>query len=189
MIRPTLLIAMLLAAAGCTSDSGERAEASGGESGTANATARGGEADLADVSEYRLTMDNMDKYFAAQRSIALKAKDLSPAEREAMDMGDGNDSLDEMARKIEANPMFRSALRDAGMSPREFATHTFAMLQTAMAAGVLQMRPNDNQDSLAREMKASLENIKFYRDNEAEITRKQQALEAELRQAGALEPS
>ena len=187
MIRTRLLFLALLFAAAC----GPKDEAPPADAGATSGTATAGssEDDLADVSEYRLTMDKMDKYFAAQRNIALKVKDLSPAEREAIDIGDANDSLDDMARKMEANPAMRSALREAGMSPREFATHTVSMMQTAMAAGVLQMRPNDNQDSLAREMKASMENIKFFRENEAELTRKQQALEAELRKMGALEPS
>ena len=83
----------------------------------------------------------------------------------------------------------RDGLREANLSSREFATLTMAMLQAGMAASVLQMRPNDNQDSLAREMKASMENIRFLRENEAELTRRQQELESELREMGALDES
>ena len=55
-----------------------------------------------------------------------------------------------------------SAIRGAGLSPREFTVITMAMMQTAMAARVAQMRRNDNQDSLIREMKANPDNVKFW---------------------------
>ena len=61
---------------------------------------------------------------------------------------------------------------------------TISMMQTAMAAGVAKMRPNDNQDSLIREMKANPDNIKFYNENEAEITRKSTQLAAEMKKLG-----
>ncbi len=77
-----------------------------------------------------------------------------------------------MVRRIESEPMMVGAIRQAGLSPREFTMITMAMMQTAMAAGVAQMRPNDNQDSLIREMKANPENVKFWKANEAELTQK-----------------
>ena len=147
------------------------------------------EEDLADLSKYQLTMAKYDKYLAAQRSIALKAKSLSPAEKQAMkarqESRDNSDAtLDEMAKNIEAEPMMVAAIRDAGLSAREFAVLTMSIMQTAMAASVVKMRPTDNQDSLIREMKANPANVKFFRDNEAALTKKQQDLEAEMKRLG-----
>ena len=191
MTRETLLVAMLLAAAGCASDAGERAETSDAEAGASGATvsARDAEDDLADITSYKLSMDKIDKYFEAQRNIGARVKAMSPAEREAMKENDNsaNASLDDMARNMDRHPALKSAIEDAGLSTREYATLTMAMVQAGMAASILQMRPNDNQDSLAREMKASMENIRFMREHEAEITQKQKAIEAEFQRMGVSE--
>lgn len=175
-----LLLAVLLAACGTRTD--DAPQPAGSSAPEAGSSARD---DLAEVSNYRLTMEKMDRYYQAQRNIALKVKGMSQAERDAMNVGnDANASPGTMTEKMEQNPVLSSALREAGISAREFATLTMAMMQSAMAAGVLQMRPNDNQDSLAREMKANMDNIRFLRENEAELTRKQTAFEAEMRQLG-----
>ena len=185
------LLLGLLVLAGCSKDN-DAAATGGAPAAASSASTQSGDEQLKDISEYKLTMDKYDKYLAAQRNIALKAKDLSPAEKEAFRKradarGDANESLDDMVRNIEAEPLMTSAIRDAGLSPREFTMITMAMMQTAMAASVAQMRPNDNQDSLIREMKANPDNVKFWKANEAELTRKNKDLEAEMKRLGALE--
>lgn len=184
MMRLTFLAAVLLVLSACASSEAER---SGGTEAAATAGPREVEADLADVAAYRLSMDRIDRYFAAQKNLALAARDMTPAEREAVKSATNgaSASLDDMAANLERHPALRSAVREAGLSPREFATLTMAIVQSSMAASVLQMRPNDDPDSLAREMKASMENITFVRDHEAELARKQQTLAAELRRMGA----
>ena len=147
------------------------------------------EEDLQDVSKYRLTMDKFDKYLAASKNIGLKAKSLTPAQRAAMEQrnansGDPNASLDQMVANIEKEPMMVEAIREAGLSAREYTMITISFMQTGMAAAVAKMRPNDNQDSLIRAMQANPDNIKFYNENEAEITRKSKELEAEMKKLG-----
>lgn len=182
-----LLAGFLAAAAACSPDDSAPATADA----PAGAAAPGGSAgsDLADVTNYRLTMDRMDQFYDAQLKIARRVKDLPPAEREALDAGSNDASLDDMARRLDGHAATREGLREAGLSAREFSTMMMAMVQAGMASSVMQMRPNDNQDSLAREMNASMENIRFLRENEAELMRKQQELEAELRAMGALDES
>jgi hypothetical protein len=89
-----------------------------------------------------------------------------------------------MQKKIDSEPLMKSAIQDAGLSTREFVMITMSMMQSGMAAGVLKLRPKDNQDSLIHAMQASPENVKFYQDNEAEITRKEKDLEAEMKRLG-----
>lgn len=191
MHLPTLIAVagLALAGASCSGDDAESADTAAGRAPAAEAPSTGD--DLADVTNYRLTMDKVDRYFDAQLAIARRVKDLSPEERAPLEQmeSSADASLDEMARRLESHPAMRDGLREANLSSREFATLTMAMLQAGMAASVLQMRPNDNQDSLAREMKASMENIRFLRENEAELTRRQQELESELREMGALDES
>ena len=193
---PLLALASTLAFVACGKD-----DVSTGDSASATATATAGasvasgapaasaEAELATVTNYRLTMDKVDKYMAAQRNLALRMKDMSPAEREAMKArmdngGDQNESLEQMVSRIEGEAALNGAVRDAGLSAREYVLVTVSMMQSAMAAGVLKMRPKDNQDSLVREMKANPANVRFMQQNEAELQRKQEAMAAEMKRLG-----
>ena len=179
--------ALLFASAllgGCTRDeSSSAANASQSESAPSNG-AQVNE-DLSDISRYRLSMDKIDKYIQSQRNLAAKLQSMTPAERQALkDRGEASDpnaSLDDMTAKIEKEPAMVDAIRAAGLSPREYVMITLSMMQTAMAAGVAQMRPNDNQDSLIRAMKANPENIKWYNEHAAEINQKTRAVEAEMK--------
>lgn len=156
---------------------------------SASADAKG-DADLADVQSYELTMDKVDKYFAVQRKLADKLKAMSPAERKAAmarkdddndDESDKNDDIDGMARRIDSQPQLGAAIREAGLSSREFAVMTLALMQSGMAAGVMKMRPKDDPDSLARAMKANPANVRFYREHEAELTRRTNEMKAEMK--------
>ncbi len=189
---PAIIAAGFLSLAAC-SKADDAAPASGTPAASA-AAANQAEEDLADVTQYRLTMDKYDKYLAAQKNIMMKAKSLTPEQRKAMeernDARDSNNAnLDEMTRNIEAEPMMVSAIRDAGLSAREYAVLTVSIMQSAMAAGVAKMQPNANQDSLIREMKANPDNVRFFQQNEAELTRKQTELAAELKRLGIDEES
>jgi hypothetical protein len=158
------------------------------DAGSTPAAASEAEQDLADISQYRLTMDKFDKYIAAQKNLAVKSASMTPAQRAALearnDVADPNQNLDETVKRIESEPMVVAAIRDAGLSPREFMMITMSFLQTGMAAAVAKMQPNANQDSLIRAMKANPDNVKFYNENEAEITRKAKALEDEMKRLG-----
>lgn len=188
----THLLALTLVAflAACSGDA-----APGADDTTAAATARqaGGsttiDADLADIANYRLTMPKIDQWMQAQRNVARAAAALSPAERAAFRarQDEGNDadrSTADMVRRIESDPLMSRAVRDAGLTASEFTLITMSVIQSGMAAAVLEMRPNDDQDSLVREMKANMENVRFMRANRQEIERKRKAMEAELRAAG-----
>lgn len=179
------LIASLLVLSACSKadESGTAAAAN------SPAAASQGAEDLVEIGDYRLTMDKLDKWFAAQRNFMMKAKSMSESEKAAFAsqneaMGNANASIDDMARSVESIPMYRQAVREAGLSPREYALVMMSFVQTGMAAGVAAMSPNANQDSLIRAMQANPENVKFYRANEAEITRKSKAFEEEMKRLG-----
>jgi hypothetical protein len=153
----------------------------------AAATARGADAELAEVSDYELTMDKVDRLLQAQINLARAASRMTPAEIEALEAeaeaeaeDSDNPSLDDMAANLERHPAAKKAVEDAGISAREYATASLALMQAGMAMSVLSMRPNDNQDSLIREMQANPDNVRFLRENMAEITRRQQAAQQEM---------
>lgn len=145
--------------------------------------------DLATISRYRLTMDKVNRYIAAQRGIGRKIAAMTPAQRETMRAeaarDDSNDdSLDDTVRKLEANAVVSGAIRDAGLSAREYATVMISLMQSSMAMSVLQARPNDDQDSLVRAMNVNPANIAFMKANQAEIARKSQELAEEMQRLG-----
>ena len=184
MLRRVALLAPFLLAAACASDVDTAADSGAAAAPAAAAPASTGD-DLADVAAYELTMERMDRFFAVQRALGTRMAAMSPAEREAMDVAsDADDSMEETVRKLEGNATMAAALREGGMSAREFTTFTAAMIQAGMAAAMLQTQPQANQDSLMREMKVNPANVRFLRENEAELQRRQAELQAEMQRLG-----
>lgn len=186
-MKPTyvLTFAMLLLFGACS----DAPDTSGADSaaGASAETSSSDDADLASIQEYELTMDGMDKYYAAMRSVAIATKDLSPEEREEMevDLADDNvDGIEGMVDLIEQNEIYREALDDAGLSAEEFALLTMSMLQSSMAAMVIEMQPNADPDSLIQAMEANPDNVAFIRENREALDAKQEAMEAELEAMG-----
>jgi hypothetical protein len=167
--------------AGCADGSDADVEVSAEAGGAASATAAN---DLRDVSNYELRMGQVDKYYEAFRNIGEAMKDMTPQQREALNMDANEADLDTYVSRLEGQPAINSAIRDAGLSAREFSLILWSMLQSGMAAAVLDMQPNANQDSLAREMDANMDNVRFIRENEAELRRKQEALQADMEKMG-----
>ena len=145
--------------------------------------------DLADITNYELRMEQVDKYFAAFRNIASAMQRMTPEQREQLDMDAGQTDLNGYVARLESQPEVNRAIRDAGLSAREFSLILWSMLQSGMASAALQSRPELNEDSLAREMQVNMANVRFMRENEAALREKQQALEAEMRAMGMDEDS
>jgi hypothetical protein len=178
--RKFFVFALLFTLAACSKDADTARE----EPGTAAAKASNEQAeeDLADLTKYDLSMAKMDEYFQTMRNMADAMKKMTPAEREAMELSsDNNASLDQMIKEADNNKVIRDATRKAGSSPREYVLTSLSYFTAAMAASVLQMQPNANQDSLMREMKVNPDNIKFIKEHEAELTTKYKAMETEMK--------
>lgn len=172
-----------------------RDEAPAAASGTPAATGTSGvsqqSADvLAPITEYRLTEDRMNRFFAVQENIAAKMASMSPAERQRAVANQGGDdsqnaqTVDDLARQFDNFPAYRDAIRDADLSTREYATLSLALMQAGMASAVARMRPADDQDSLAREMQVNPANIRFIQEHEAEINRRSAELSRRMKAAG-----
>ena len=143
--------------------------------------------DVRDVAAFTLSMERMEKYFTAQKNMAvaemqMSAEERAVIERDAQASGN-NTTLNDMVSSIERHPKIHDAVKRAGLTAREYALITATYMQASMAQSVLQSRPNENQDSLLKMMRVHPANMAFVRQNGAEIQRRGQALEAELRQA------
>lgn len=184
--RKHLLTLALLAA--CGGDAARDADDTGAAAATQSGSSASNEPELADITSYRLTMPKIDQWLQVQRNAATAIAAMSPAERAAYrareEQADDEKDADDMVRRLDSDPLMSKAVRDAGLSTREFALITMSVIQSGMAAAVLEMRPNDNQDSLVREMKANMENVRFMREHRQEMEQKRKAMEAELRAAG-----
>ncbi len=184
-IAPAFLaLALFLGACGDAADS-EGTDVA--ESPVADAPDGGSDADLADVTNYELTMDRVERYFQASINIGRAMQGMSPAERQAFEGPEDQEempSLDDMAARISANPAVESAVRDAGLTPREYGVIAMSMLQAAMAQAFSAMQPNADPDSLARAAGANPANVAFMRDNAEELGRRQEELAAEMEALG-----
>lgn len=76
------------------------------------------------------------------------------------------ETIADMARMIDRHPQYAAAVRQAGMTTREFATAQLAYMQAAMAYGL-------QKAGLLKTLPAGFnaENVKFFQQHEAELTK------------------
>jgi hypothetical protein len=184
--RNILSIAMVTASmfiTGCSNaDNVTRDTASAGGTVSASASAseqRGTVTDDADVKDYRLTMDKVNRYYDAFREFTIAA-----GNRAESDTLEDFESIDALVKEIEQEPKVVAAVRRAGLSVREYVVMSFSLMMAGMANEVLKVQPNANLDSLAREMEIPAENLRFVREHQAEIERKANEAKAAVRAAG-----
>lgn len=152
--------------------------AAASEPATAAATAN------TSLAEYELDMEEVDKYFAAFRNMGSAMRDMSPEARAEIQFDASDTDFNGYVARLEAEPVLNEAIRDAGLTAREFSLVLWSMLQAGMANAVLQSQPDVNEDSLADAMQVNMHNVRFMREHEAELRQKQESLDAELRRMG-----
>lgn len=140
--------------------------------------------DAATLAAYDLEMENVDKYFAAYRNIGSALQSMSAQERAQLEFDASDTDLNGYIAKLESQPVLNNAIRQAGLTAREFSLILWSMLQSSMASQVMASQPNADEDSLANAMQVNMDNVRFMRDHEQEIRQKQQALDQELRAMG-----
>lgn len=157
-------------------DAGDAGDARG-EGREATPAAASAASDMARLEDFELTLPRVQKLQVAMRNMeqAVRAK---PALENAGGSGN-NASLDDMVANVERVPEFRRAVKDAGLSTREYVLTTTAVFQAGMAQAVLQTQPaNANRDSIIREMKVNPKNIAFLKEHEAELKKMEQAMKS-----------
>ena len=176
------LCASLVGLLAACADGSDTAVDTAVDTGSTQATApASGEVELA---RYELNMEGVNQYFTAFRNMGTAMQGMSAMEREALDFDASDTDFNGYVGRLESQPVLDRAIRDAGLTPREFSLVLWSMLQASMANAVLQAQPAANQDSLAAEMRVNMANVRFMREHEAEIRQKQQQLDAELERLG-----
>jgi hypothetical protein len=111
------------------------------------------------VGEYRLTMDGVRKLVGAgQQLAALQASRPELRDSMALDGFDPNGIYE----KLNRYPEVRAAIAESGMTPREYATATAALMQAAM---IRQMRARGMQPRV----QVNEANVRFVDENWNEI--------------------
>ncbi|MCU0988625.1 MAG: hypothetical protein MUE63_03300 [Xanthomonadales bacterium] len=120
------------------------------------------DADTREVSNYRLSQSGLARYSQAAGNLGRLGEALGSGCEED-DTSEQDDSIDGMVAKVNAIPGAEEAIESAGMPVREFVVFQFAVFQAGLAAWALdqpggQLTPG-----------ASMENVEFFRANQAEF--------------------
>lgn len=177
--RPAALVLAALVVIGCSGSPSSEADTTAASPGAqpAQGASTGGsnlQADLDEVNDYELTMEDLEKYVTATTAMVRAAQANPGADEGGADdaAGSGGDpnSLEAMESQIEASPVMRKAVEDAGLDAREYATISYAYMGASMAAGMMKAA-NLTADSVGKAMKVNPANVTFVAQNEAAIAR------------------
>jgi hypothetical protein len=128
-------------------------------------SATGGDADLRELSRYQLTMADVRKFEAANANLAKHPK--AEQDDEDAEGENDNESLDEMAVRIESNPIARKAVEAAGLSARQYVVITMALFQASLAQYAVDQGADPGK--IARETGVNPANIRFVKEHKAEL--------------------
>jgi len=103
---------------------------------------------------------------ADEKRIAALEQELENSKLKSTDHPTTNDSLADMERSITSIPHMSEALAKAGLSPREYAKFSLAMLQAGMVAA---MKKAGTIKTIPADTGVSQENVQFMIDHEKEI--------------------
>jgi hypothetical protein len=93
------------------------------------------EAEKKEVKNFVLTTDKLDKYEAAVKAVHKVQKD-NPSLKKQMDDDDSRNPSNTIAGSvatIEKYPPTAKAIKDAGLSPRDFVVMTYTLINSAAA--------------------------------------------------------
>lgn len=181
--RNAASVAALAALLACGDGADRSDTATVADSGVAARTTAqptGAASDVAAIRDYELRMEQVDKYYAASRNIALAMNRMSPEEQAQVEMDSADVDLNGYIARLENSPAINQAIRDAGLTAREFSLILWSMLQSGMASAVLDAQPDVNQDSLAQALNVNMANVRFMREHQSELQRKQDSLDREI---------
>lgn len=187
LLLPILLLATTLAACGDKApDASADASAPRSKGFNVTAKAKNGAADEEEISRFRLTMDGVRKLHAINSGMAkldlekssqasATSEDSAAADEKESDSdsdgGSNEPSIDELETFINGNKQARDLIAAQGMDTRDYIVMTHAML----VVGVAQMAIDQGArpDSVAKEMKVSAENLKFFKEHQKELDQMQ----------------
>lgn len=136
------------------------------------------EADVTEVADYVLTMDDVRRMHQAQLDI-YEAMQANPALAQTASMSAEEFSLDAMETRFAGVPEIRTAIEGAGLEVREYGLIMLALFQASFAQASLDM--GAQRDTVLAATRMNPDNLEFVRTHRTEL----QQMQEELSQAAA----
>ena len=126
--------------------------------------------DIKELSTYTLTLDTLAKVDRANRAmVASFQKDPTAGDPR----GVSAKTIADLEQKIAATPVMASALEHEGVTPREYARFTMALLQASFTLGAKQRTEKAGRPFQIPEG-VNPANVTFVQEHEAELKRMQE---------------
>lgn len=139
------------------------------------------EGDIEEVSDYRLSMDAVQKMHRAQLNI-YSAMQQNPELAQMASMNAEEFSLDAMEQRFGGVPEIRNAVEQAGLSVREYGVIMLALFQASFAQASLDMGAQRDTVLAATHMNPA--NLDFVVEHREELQRMQEELAAAAERVG-----
>ena len=185
LLRPAPLAAvLLLTLAGCgrerAPEAASAAPPAAAPAASSYAPVNGssqGDADLTEVSDYELSMDDVQRWYAAQRNLFTYVK-AHPEAAKVLESNSDEFSLDDLESRLEAAPGARSAIEDAGLSTRDYGVILMSIFQSGFAQAAIDA--GADREQILADAKVNPANLAFMKEHGAEINRMQQQLQRDF---------
>lgn len=133
--------------------------------------------DMKELASYTLTMDALNKVDAANKAM-IAAIQKNPALKPKDDDSTGDaKTLGDMERKIDGIPVMASSLKQAGISARDYAKFTMAMMQASFALMAKQMSAKSGKP-FQTPAGVNPANITFVEQHQAELKKMEDSYNA-----------
>lgn len=165
---------LIVTAAACS-----KADTGSNDTGAAGAPTTGNrrlDADLERVQDFKLSMPRMHKWAQAGRNMEAASK--AHPELEGTLRLEQDASIDQQVAALEGHAEAKKAIKDAGLSPREYMMITHAYMQAAAAQSVQQLPPGKQRDSIMQSLRVHPDNVTFVQKNMPELERLMKGMEA-----------
>lgn len=134
------------------------------------------DADLRELEEYRLSMEDVNRWLQANRNLAQLSEKLEREHPEMMKETEeveasGTGSFDDYESSIDRVPGARDAIEESGLSVHEFAVVGWALIQAGMAQYAVEQGADAKE--LAAKAHINPDNLTFAREHQAEIAKLQ----------------
>lgn len=176
LFTPMLFATTLAACADKGSDALAEAPAARSNTAAIPTKVANGDPDLQEVSDYRLTMDEIQKWSSIttkmnQIDFTKSSRPSNTSGDDADDTGRGgggdNPSIDDLETLYNGNKQARELIASGGLDARDFVVITFIMMQAGLAQYTIDQ--GAKPDSVAKEMNVSLANLKFLNEHRSEL--------------------
>jgi hypothetical protein len=171
-LRGGAVLAFALVVGGCDKKAGSGSDAAAVPDVSADApdaAAGSVDDDQREISRHQLTTADLRKLTRAHENMKRLVQQQRAAPESEEEFAPGAESLSDIAAEIERTPQMRKAVEDAGLTARQYALMSFALMQASVAD--LLVKQGAKPDSVASELGIHPANLRFVREHEAEIAR------------------